>query len=58
MPLCGLLYSLSQFELQALWEWLDEILSKGFIYASLSLASAPILFVKKPGSGLRLCVDY
>ena len=57
-PLCGPLYSLSRFELQALREWLDENLSKGFIRASSSPAGAPILFVKKPGGGLRLCLDY
>ena len=51
-------YSLSRFELQALREWLDENLSKGFIHTSSSPAGAPILFVKKPGGGLRLCVDY
>jgi hypothetical protein len=58
VPPCGPLYSLSRFELQALREWLDENLSKGFIRASSSPAGAPILFVKKPGGGLRLCVDY
>ena len=58
IPPCGLLYSLSRFELQALQEWLDENLSQGFICASLFLAGMLILFVKKPGGGLRLCVDY
>ena len=37
---------------------MDENLSKGFIRASSSPAGAPILFVKKPGGGLRLCVEY
>ena len=58
VPWCGPLYSLSRFELQALQEWLDENLSKGFIRALSSPAGAPILFVKKPGGGFRLCVDY
>ena len=35
-----------------------EYLDKNFIRASSSLAAAPILFVKKPGGGLRFCVDY
>jgi hypothetical protein len=37
---------------------LDKNLSKGFIRASSSLASAPILFVKKGDGYLHLCVDY
>ena len=57
-PPFGLLYSLSRPELQALWEWFDEILSKGFICASSLLAGAPILFVKKSDGSLRLYVDY
>ena len=57
-PPFGLLYSLSRPKLQALWEWLDENLSNRFICASSSLASAPILFVKKCDGLLRLCVDY
>jgi hypothetical protein len=57
-PPFGPLYSLSEVELKALREWLDENLSKGFIRASQSPAGAPILFVKKKDGGLRLCVDY
>jgi len=45
-------------ELQALRQWIDENLSKGFIRASSSPAGAPILFVKKKDGSLRLCVDY
>lgn len=44
-PPFGPLYSLSELELKALSEWLDENLSKGFIRASKSPAGAPILFV-------------
>src|SRR5690606_37134238 len=57
-PLFGPLYSLSQNELKALREWLDENLSKEFIRASSSPAGAPILFVKKKEGSLRLCVNY
>ena len=57
-PPFGPLYSLSRPELQALREWLDKNLSKGFIRASSSPAGAPILFVKKCDGSLRLCVDY
>jgi len=57
-PPFGPLYCLSKLELQALRQWIDENLSKGFIRASSSPASAPILFVKKKDGSLRLCVDY
>ena len=56
--LFGPLYLLWKPELQALREWIDENLSKGFIRASSFSASVPILFVKKKDGSLRLCVDY
>lgn len=37
---------------------LTSLLEKGFIRVSSSLALAPVLFAKKPGGGLRLCIDY
>jgi hypothetical protein len=43
---------------EALWKWLNENLSKGFIHASSSLAGVPTLFVKKSDGSLRLCVDH
>ena len=46
-PPFGPIYSLSEVELKALSEWLEDNLSKGFIRASASPAGAPILFVKK-----------
>lgn len=53
------LYSMSDLELKALREYLEEHLSKGFIRPSTSSSASPIFFVKKPdGSGIRLCVDY
>lgn len=54
----GPLYSMSREELIVLRKTLSELLDKGFIRASSSPASAPVLFVKKPGGGLRFCVDY
>jgi hypothetical protein len=57
-PPFGPLYSLSRHELEALKEWLEENLSKGFIRTSSSPAASPILFVKKGDGSLRLCVDY
>ena len=37
---------------------LTDLLDKGFIRVSSSLAAALILFVKKPRGGLWFCVDY
>ena len=57
-PGYGFLYSMSQGELQVLKKILDENLAKGFIRTRFFPAAAPVLFVRKPGGGLRLCVDY
>jgi transposase InsO family protein len=57
-PPYGPLYPLSQKELEALREYLQENLDKGFIRLSKSPAGAPILFVPKKDGSLRLCVDY
>ena len=52
------LYSMSREELLVLRRTLNDLLDKGFIRLSNSPAAAPILFAKKPGGGLRFCVDY
>jgi hypothetical protein len=52
------LYGMSREMLLVLRKTLTELLSKGFIRVSSSSAAAPVLFVKKPGGGLRFCVDY
>ncbi len=49
---------MSQEELKALQKFLDENLEKRFIRASTSPVASLVLFVKKPNSDLRLCVDY
>ena len=54
----GPLYGMSRDELLVLRKTLTELLNKGFIRVSNSPAAAPVLFVKKPGGGLRFCVDY
>lgn len=54
----GPLYSMSRDELLVLRKTLTEYLDKGFIRVSNSPAAAPVLFVRKPGGGLRFCVDY
>jgi hypothetical protein len=58
-PPWGLIYPLNETELQALWDYLKEMLQLGKIRPSKSPAAAPIIFVPKAyGRGLRLCVDY
>ena len=52
------LYGISRDELLELRQYLEENLAKGFIRASRSESASPVLFVKKPGGGLRFCVDY
>lgn len=57
-PPFGPIYKLSEVELKALREYLEENLGKGFITTSTSPAGAPIIFAKKKDGSLRLCVDY
>jgi transposase InsO family protein len=54
----GPLYNMSTEELLVLRKTLTELLDKNFIRVSHSPAAAPVLFVRKPGGGLRFCVDY
>jgi hypothetical protein len=49
---------MSRDELLVLRKTLTDLLNKGFIRVSSSSAAAPVLFVRKPGGGLRFCVDY
>ena len=39
-------------------KYIDEHLEKGFIWPSSSAAASLILLVRKPGEGLRFCIDY
>lgn len=57
-PPYGPIYQLTETELQLLRDYIESNLAKGFIRPSTSPAGAPVLFVPKPGGGLRLCVDY
>lgn len=57
-PPFGPLYGMSRNELKVLWKYLQDNLGKGFIRASRSPVASPVIFVKKPGGGLRFCVDY
>ena len=49
---------MSREELLVLRKTLTELLDKGFIRVSKSPAAAPVLFVRKPGGGLRFCCGY
>ncbi|KAJ3487209.1 hypothetical protein NLI96_g3698 [Meripilus lineatus] len=57
-PLWELIYSLSQDELHALCEFIEENLCTGFIRPSCSLYGVPVLFVQKKDRSLQLCGDY
>jgi hypothetical protein len=57
-PTFGPIYSLSEREREALRDYIQENLDKGFIRESTSPAGYPILFVPKKNGKLRLCVDY
>ena len=52
------LYSMFRDELQVVRNYLKENLQKGFIRASNSQASSPVLLIRKPGGGLRFYIDY
>jgi hypothetical protein len=54
----GPLYNMSRDELLVLRKTLTDLLDKEFIRVSRSPAAAPVLFVRKPGGGLRFCCDY
>jgi hypothetical protein len=54
----SLLYRIITKELLAVKEYLLENLYKGFIVPSSSSFASPVLFVAKPNSSLRFCVDY
>jgi Reverse transcriptase (RNA-dependent DNA polymerase) len=49
---------MSEDELLVLRKFLDENLAKSFIRTSVLPVVSLVLFAKKPGRGLRFCVDY
>ena len=51
-------HRMTPVELQELRVQLQELLDKGFIRPSTSLWGTPVLFAKKKGKTLRLCIDY
>ncbi|KAI3747554.1 hypothetical protein L6452_10045 [Arctium lappa] len=44
--------------MQEMMTQLQEILEKGFIRPSSSPWGSPVLFVKKNGGSIRMCIDY
>jgi hypothetical protein len=52
------LYNMSKEELDLVKKYIEDNLTKGFIKASKAPFASPVLFVRKPGGGLRFCVDY
>ncbi|KAL1256449.1 hypothetical protein QQF64_011994 [Cirrhinus molitorella] len=58
VPPKGRIFPLSQPESEAMKEYIQEELKKGFIRPSTSPASAGFFFVKKKDGGLRPCIDY
>ena len=54
----GPLYNMSRDELLVLRRTLTEYLDKGFIRVSNSSTAAPVLFIRKPGGGLRFYINY
>ena len=51
-------YAMGKPELDAVRKYLDEMLPRQGVRPSNSPCSSPVILVKKPGSGLRFCVDY
>jgi hypothetical protein len=45
-------------ECEVILKYIKEQLGKGFIQTSSSLIAAPVLVVRKPSSGLYVCIDY
>jgi hypothetical protein len=58
VPPFGLIYSLSEKELQTLREYLRGELAAGKVRGSKSPAGAPINCVLEPDGSIQLCVDY
>jgi Reverse transcriptase (RNA-dependent DNA polymerase) len=49
---------MSEDKLFILRKFLDKNLAKGFIRTSVSPIVSLVLFAKKPGGGLRFCINY
>ncbi|CAJ2511912.1 Uu.00g075370.m01.CDS01 [Anthostomella pinea] len=49
---------MSQSELRVVKKYLDDNMQKKFIRPSELRSAAPLLLARKPGGGVRVCVDY
>ena len=58
VPPYSKIYPLAPSERDALREFVDENLRKGYIRPSKSPAAAPVFFIKKKDGTLRMVVDY
>ena len=54
----GPIYGLRPVELETLKTYIEINLANNFIRALKLPAGAPILFIRKPNSSLRLCINY
>ena len=57
-PISKVPHHMAIAKLQELQTQLQELLDKGFICPGYSPWGAPVLFVKKKDSTLRMCIDY
>jgi hypothetical protein len=51
-------YPASSLDNDTIKKWLDTQLENGTIRRSSSASSLPVIMVRKPGGGLRVCIDY
>ena len=57
-PVSKPMFRYSPKEVAMIKETVTDLLDKGLISPSTSPWGAPVLFVKKPGGGLRMVIDY
>ncbi|GJU67893.1 retrotransposon protein, putative, ty3-gypsy subclass [Tanacetum coccineum] len=57
-PISKAPYRMAPVELKELNDQLQELSERGFIRPIISPWGAPVLFVKKKDSSMRLCIDY
>ena len=51
-------YLISKNKFLVIKKYINKYLNKGFIYFSIFLTAAPILFIKKLGGGIQFCINY
>ena len=58
MPLYKRPYPIFKDKLLVVKKYINKHFNKGFIYPSISLTAVPIFLTKKPGGGIRFCINY